>query len=66
MFLIAIEISGLYYKPMTMVNDNSRVINKVETSLTDGARVVIYNCHMFIVQAAGFFKLAFLFKAPKI
>jgi hypothetical protein len=42
---------GLYYKPMTIVNDNSRVINKLEASLTDDARVIIYDCHMFIVQA---------------
>jgi hypothetical protein len=27
--------SGLYYKPMTIVNDDSRVINKLEASLTD-------------------------------
>ncbi len=32
---------GLYYKPMTIVNDDSRVINKLEASLTDDARVVI-------------------------
>ena len=36
---------------MTIVNDNSRVINKLEASLTDNARVVIYDRHMFIVQA---------------
>ncbi len=36
---------------MTIVNDNSRVVNKFETSLTDDARVVIYDRHMFIVQA---------------
>ncbi len=45
--------SGLYYKPMTIVNENARVINKLEASLTDDARVVIYDCHMFIVQATG-------------
>ncbi len=45
--------SGLYYKPMTIVNDDSRVINKLEASLTDDARVVIYDHHMFIVQATG-------------
>jgi hypothetical protein len=45
--------SGLYYKPMTIVNDDSRVVNMLETSLTDDARVAIYNCHMFIVQATG-------------
>ncbi len=27
------------------------VVNKLEASLTDDARVVIYNRHMFIVQA---------------
>jgi hypothetical protein len=36
---------------MMIVNDDSGVINKLEASLTDDARVVIYDCHMFIVQA---------------
>jgi hypothetical protein len=36
---------------MMIVNDDSRVINKLEASLTDDARVFIYDCHMFIVQA---------------
>jgi hypothetical protein len=36
---------------MTIVNDDSRVINKLRASLTDNARVVIYDCHMFRVQA---------------
>ena len=44
--------SGLYYKPMMIINDNSRVITKFETSLTDDARVVIYDHHMFIVQVS--------------
>ncbi len=43
--------SGLYYKPMSIVNDDSRIITKLETSLTDDAGVVIYDCHIFIVQA---------------
>jgi hypothetical protein len=34
---------------MTIVNDDSRVINKLEASLTDDARVVTYDHHMFIV-----------------
>ncbi len=38
---------------MMIINDDSRVINKLEASLTDDARVVIYDCHMIIVQAAG-------------
>ncbi len=45
--------SGLYYKPMTIINDDSRVINKLEASLTDDARVIIYDHHMFIVQGTG-------------
>jgi hypothetical protein len=43
--------SGLNYKHITIVNDDSSIINKCVTSLTDAARVVIYNCNMFIVQA---------------
>ncbi len=38
---------------MTIVNDNSRVVNKLEASLTDDARVVIYDHQMFIVQATS-------------
>jgi hypothetical protein len=38
---------------MMIINDDSRVITKLETSLTDDVRVVIYNRHMFIVQATG-------------
>ncbi len=45
------DIISLYYKPITIINDNSSVINKLETSLIDDARVVIYDRHMFIVQA---------------
>jgi hypothetical protein len=44
-------ISFLYYKPMKIVHYDSRVVNKLATSLTDNGRVVIYKCHMFIVQA---------------
>ncbi len=44
-------ISGLYYKPITIKNDDSSIVNKLETSLTDDARVIIYDHHMFIVQA---------------
>ncbi len=38
---------------MMIVNDDSRVVNKLEASLTDDARVIIYNHNMFIVQATG-------------
>jgi hypothetical protein len=44
---------GLHYKPMTIINDDSRVVNNLEASLTDDARVIIYDHHMFIVQATG-------------
>jgi hypothetical protein len=46
-------ISGLYYKLMMLINDGSRVINKHEASLTDDARVIIYDCPMFIRLAIG-------------
>jgi hypothetical protein len=38
---------------MTIVNDDSRVVNKLEASLTDDASVIIYDRHIFIVQATG-------------
>ncbi len=47
------HLCGLYYKPKMIRNDDSRVVNKLETSLTDDARVIIYDCHEFIVQANG-------------
>ncbi len=48
-----IDTCDLYFKPMMIVNDESRVVNKLEASLTDDTIVVIYDCHMFIVQATG-------------
>jgi hypothetical protein len=42
---------GLYCKFITIVNDDSWVINKLEASLNYNARVIIYDRHMFIVQA---------------
>jgi hypothetical protein len=42
---------------MMIVNDNSRVVNKLEASLTDDARFVIYDRHMFIVQATDVSKI---------
>ncbi len=38
---------------MTIVNDDSRRINKLEASLTGDAGVVIYDRGMLIVQATG-------------
>jgi len=48
-----VTTSGLYYTPLTIVNDDAMVINKLEASLTDNARVVIYNRHMFIDYLVG-------------
>jgi hypothetical protein len=36
-----------------IVNYASSVINKLKALLTDDARVIIYNSHVFIVQATG-------------
>ncbi len=46
-------ISGLYYKPTTIVNDDCSVVNKLEASFTDDARFIIYDRHMFIVEATA-------------
>ncbi len=40
----------MYNEHITTVNDDLSVTNKFEDSLTDDARVVIYDRHMFIVQ----------------
>jgi hypothetical protein len=47
------KFCGLYYRHVTIVNYASISINKLKASLNDNARVVIYNHHMFIVQATG-------------
>ncbi len=46
--------SGVYYKHVTIVNYTSSCVNKLKASLNDDARVIIYDRHMFIVQARGF------------
>ncbi len=38
---------------MTIVIYASSIANKLEALLTDDARVIIDNCHMFIVQATA-------------
>jgi hypothetical protein len=45
---------GLYYQHITIIYENSSVVNKFEVSLTDDARVVFYDHHMFIVQATDY------------
>ena len=52
---IHIEIAcGLYYKHVTIINDTSSGVNKLKASLNDAARGVIYDRHVFIIQATGF------------
>jgi hypothetical protein len=46
-------ICDWYYKHILILNYNSNIANKFEASLTDDARVVIYNHHMFIEQTTG-------------
>jgi hypothetical protein len=38
---------------MTIVNYTSGIANKLEAWLTEDARVIIYDHHVFIVQATG-------------
>jgi hypothetical protein len=44
-------ISGQYYKHMTIVNYASSIVNRLKALLTDDARVVIYDRHVFILKA---------------
>jgi hypothetical protein len=46
-------VCGRYNEHITTVYDDFSVTNKFEDSLTDDARVVIYDRHMFIIQATG-------------
>ncbi len=48
-----IDPCGLYYKHVTIVNYASSGVNKLRASLNHHARVIIYDRHMFIVQATG-------------
>jgi hypothetical protein len=53
---------------MTIINYASSIINKLKALHTDDARVVIYNHHVFIVQATGvliYHTLKFTCKAEK-
>ena len=49
--LLLRDICNQYYKHVTIVNDASSGVNKLKASLNDNARVIIYDRHMFIVQA---------------
>jgi hypothetical protein len=48
---LAHVISGLYHKHVMIINYASSGVNKLKASLNDDTRVVIYDRHMFTVQA---------------
>ncbi len=50
------KLESLYYKHITIVNDDSSIISKWHLSLIDDARVIFYNCNFFIIQATGLIK----------
>jgi hypothetical protein len=43
-------------KHTTIINYASSVVNKLGALLTDNASVIIYDCHVFIVQVTDVFK----------
>ncbi len=44
---------GLYYKHMTIVNDDSSIVSEQSFQLIDDARGIIYDRRMFIRQSPG-------------
>ncbi len=50
-----LEICGLYYKHVMIVNDDSSIVSKWGFKLIDDPRVIIYDRHRFIIQATGKF-----------
>ena len=48
-----LSTSGLYYKHMTIVNEDSSIAIKWSFKLIDASRGVIYYRHMFIVNATA-------------
>jgi hypothetical protein len=50
----------LYYKHMMIVNDGSSVVIKWSFKPIDAARGIIFDRHMFIVQATGLESVNFI------
>ncbi len=44
-------LGGMYYKHMTIRDDDSSIISEQSSKLIDNARGVIYDRRMFIIQA---------------
>ncbi len=49
------HIDSYIWRQVAIVNDDSSIVIKFEASLTNDARVIIYDRHMFIVKATGVF-----------
>jgi len=49
----ALLCSGMYYKHINIVNDDSSFVSKWSLKLTDDPRIVIYDRHKFIMQATA-------------
>jgi hypothetical protein len=47
-----IDPIGLYYKHVTIINDDSGIVSKCGFKLIDDARVIIYNRSVFIIQTS--------------
>jgi len=47
--------TGLYYKHVTIVNDDSCIINNWSFKLIDNAGVAIYDHNRFIIHATGLY-----------
>ncbi len=45
---------GLYFKHMTIVNDDSSVVSEQSLWLIDNLRVIIYDRRKFIIQATDY------------
>ncbi len=56
-FFKSTDPSGLYYKHITIINDDSSVVNKWRVSRSDDTTVIIYNRKMFIIQTPDHRKL---------
>jgi len=50
---LAAPISGLYYNPVRIVNDDARVVNKLETHLLTPLESSFTIVTCFIIQATG-------------
>jgi hypothetical protein len=65
MKLLWVKSCGLYYKHITIINDDCSIINKWRVSRSDDTRVVIYDCNMFMIQATGHFLSVLEERKPK-